>query len=187
MALERYLMRRLVDGMAGWATFHQACGANRHYNEHLFYQHIDTLASGRQWRVSQQHPVLRSAQRGAPLTIDFVIYRDSTHADTKPGLAFIEVKYLRGTNPSQDLKELRKDIDKLRTVQPESLASSNQVLACGRPIRFLLIFAQEAGLNAIKNCNTRTHGDIAAMVERARTGDHKKSTAPAWEPISRPH
>lgn len=173
MARERYLMRRLVDGMAGWATFHQACGANRHYDEHLFYQHIDALASGRQWRVSQQHPVLGPVRRGAPSTIDFVIYRDSAHADTLPGLAFVEVKYLRGTNPSQDLHELRKDIDKLRTVQPESLASSNQFLACGRPLRFLLIFAQEAGLNAVKNCKTRMHRDVAAMVEQARTGDHK--------------
>jgi hypothetical protein len=73
-------MRRLVDGMAGWATFHQACGASRHYDEHLFYQHIDALASGRQWRVSQQHRILGVVRRGAPSTIDFVIYRESSYA-----------------------------------------------------------------------------------------------------------
>lgn len=166
-------MRRLVDGMAGWATFHQASGANRHYDEHLFYQHIASLASGRQWRVSQQHRILGPVRRGAPSTVDFVIHRDSSHADTKPGIAIIEVKYLRGSNPSQDLRELRKDIDKLRAIEVTSLASSDQFVACGRPVRFLLIFAQEAGLDAIKGCGTRMHRDIAAMVEEAREGDHR--------------
>jgi hypothetical protein len=173
MALERYLMRRLVDGMAGWATFYQASMANRHYDEHLFYQHIESLAAGRLWRVSQQHRILGPMRRGAPSTIDFVIFRDSSYAETQPGLALVEVKYLRGSNPSQDLRELRRDIDKLRAVEPESLASSNQLLACGRPLRFLLIFAQEAGLDAIRDCGTRIHRDVAEMVEQARTGDHK--------------
>jgi len=173
MALERYLMRRLVDGMAGWATFYQSAAANRHYNEHLFYQHIESLASGRQWRVSQQHQILGPARPGAPSTIDFVIYRDSSYADTQPGLALVEVKYLRGTNPSQDLRELRRDIDKLRGTEPVSLASPARLTACGRPLRFLLILAQEAGLDAIKDCGTRMHGDVAAMVQQARTGNHK--------------
>jgi hypothetical protein len=173
MALERYLMRRMVDGMAAWAAFHQASGARRHYDEHLFYQHIASLASGRLWRVSQQHRIQGSARRGAPSTIDFVIHRESSYADTKPGLALVEVKYLRGSNPSQDLRELRKDIDKLRAVQLEHLGSSDRVLASGRPLRFLLIFAQEAGLDAIKKCGTRVHGDVATMIEQARAGNHK--------------
>lgn len=170
MALERYLMRRLVDGMAGWATFHQASGANRHYDEHLFYQHIDSLASGRRWRVSQQHRILGPVRRGAPSTIDFVFHRDRSYADTQPGLAFVEVKYLRGSNPSQDLRELRKDINKLRSVDSAALVSSNRLVSCGRPLRFLLIFAQEAGLDAIRDCGTRMHRDVAAMVEQAREG-----------------
>ena len=173
MALERYLMSRLVDGMAGWATFHQASAANRHYDEHLFYQHIAELASGRQWRVSQQHRILGASRRGAPSTIDFAIYRDRSYAGTQPGLALVEVKYLRGSNPSQDLRELRKDIDKLRAADPNMLAASNRLLACGRPLRFLLVFAQEAGLDAMRDCATRTHRDVSAMVEHARTGSHK--------------
>ncbi|GGN59218.1 hypothetical protein GCM10011349_39530 [Novosphingobium indicum] len=173
MARERYLMRRLVDGMAGWATFHQASGPNRHYDEHLFYQHIATLASGRDWRVSQQHRIVGPTRRGAPSTIDFVFYRESSYAGTQPGLAFVEVKYLRGSNPSQDLRELRRDIDKLRSIGSAQIASKQGLSASGKPLRFLLIFAQEAGLDAIRDCATRTHRDVAAMIEQARTGDHK--------------
>jgi hypothetical protein len=34
--LERRLMRRMVDGLAGWATYQQALGAKQLYNEHFF-------------------------------------------------------------------------------------------------------------------------------------------------------
>lgn len=165
-------MRRLVNGMAGWAAFHQSTGSSKYYDEHLFYQHIAQIAEGRRWRVNQQQ-ALQSSRRGAPSTIDFVFWRENGYADTRESLAFVEVKYLLGTNPSQDLRELRKDIDKLRTTDPTMLVNNQRLLYCGPAAKFLLIFAQENGLDAVENCASRLHGEIAALVGLARTGDAK--------------
>ena len=139
--LERQLMRRLVDGLAGWAAYYQACGVGRHYDEHLFYQHIEAIASGRGWKVKQPHPLIGSGGRGAPSTVDFVISRKSGEAGSRAGLLFVEVKYLRGNNPSQDLEQLRKDIAKLRGLEASAFQRNQRIAQCGPPARFLLICA----------------------------------------------
>lgn len=166
-------MRRLVDGLAGWATYYQACSAGRHYDEHIFYQHIEAIAKGRGWKVDQQHALIGSGGRGAPATVDFVISRKSGEAGSRAGLLFVEVKYLRGDNPSQDLDQLRKDIAKLRGLEAGDFQFNQRLVQCGPPARFLLICAQEAGLDAVGACASRTNGAIARLVTQARTGNHR--------------
>jgi hypothetical protein len=173
--LEQKLMRRLVDGLAGWATYYQACGAGRHYEEHLFYQHIEQIAVGRRWRVSLQHALVGSlpVRRSPPSSVDFVISRKLGEAGSRAGLVFLEVKYLRGTNPSQDLKQLRQDIDKLRALNPQGLINNQRILQCGDPAKFILIFAQQAGLDAIASLRPRVNGNIASMIVKARSCNHR--------------
>lgn len=171
--LEQQLMRRLVDGLAGWAAYYQACGAGRHYDEHLFYPHIEAIASGRGWKVTQQHKLIGKGGRGAPSSVDFVISRKAGEAGSRAGLIFIEVKYLRGDNPSQDLEQLRKDIRKLRGLESTALQHNQRIIQCGSPARFLLICAQEAGLDAIGSCRSQTNGAIANLITKARTGNHR--------------
>lgn len=171
--LEQKLMRRLVDGLAGWATYYQACGAGRHYNEHLFYPRIEAIAAGRGWKVNQQHPLIGSGGRGAPSTVDFVISRKVGEAGSRAGMLFVEVKYLRGDHPSQDLEQLRKDIAKLRGLEANDFQQSQRIVQCGPPARFLLIFAQEAGLDAVGACASRRNGAIARLITKARTGNHR--------------
>jgi hypothetical protein len=167
--LEQKLMRRLVDGLAGWATYHQACGAGRHYDEHLFYQHIERIALGRNWQVKQQQPIVGSTPaKGAPSTIDFVFFRKPGYQRSRRGLLFVEVKYLRGDHPTQDIENIRKDIDKLRGLQPASLANAPHLAQCGSPARFLLIVAQKSGLAATINLTSRDHADVVEMLRNAR-------------------
>jgi hypothetical protein len=167
--LEQKLMRRLVDGLAGWATYHQACRAGRHYEEHLFYQHIEMIALGRNWQVKQQQPIIGSSStKGAPSTVDFVFFRRPGNQWSRRGLLFVEVKYLRGDHPTQDIVNIRKDIDKLRGLQPTSLANAPHLGQCGSPARFLLIVAQKSGLAATINLTSRDHADVVKMLRNAR-------------------
>lgn len=170
--------------MAGWATYYQACGAGRHYDEHLFYPHIEAIAGGRRWKVNQQHPLIASGGPGAPSTVDFVISRKAGEAGSRAGLLFVEVKYLRGDHPSQDLDQLRKDIVKLRGLEAGDFQRNERIVQCGTPARFLLVFAQNAGLDAVGKCASRTHGAIARLITKARTGIHDNiSIATACRPI----
>ena len=171
--LEQKLMRRLVDGLAGWATYYQACGAGRHYDEHLFYQHIEAIAVGRRWKVGQQYPLIGTGGRGAPSTVDFVISRRTGEAGSRAALLLVEVKYLRGDNPSQDLDQLRKDIQKLRGLQASAFQQNQRIVQCGPPARFLLICAQKVGLDAVDSCVSRTNGAIGRLITEARTGNQR--------------
>jgi hypothetical protein len=171
--LEQRLMRRLVDGVAGWAAYYQACGAGRHYGEHLFYPHIEEIGRGRDWRVSQQHQLIGTGGRGAPPSVDFIFSRLAGEAKSRAGMVFVEVKYLRGDNPSQDLEQLRRDIVKLRGLDASGLRENKRLLQCGEPARFLLICAQEAGLDAVGSCLSRANGAIAKMVGKARDGNRR--------------
>jgi hypothetical protein len=80
--------------------------------------------------------------RGAPSTVDFVISRKAGEAGSRAGLLFVEVKYLRGDSPSQDLDQLRKDIQKLRGLEPSAFQHNQRIVQCGPPARFMLICAQ---------------------------------------------
>jgi hypothetical protein len=100
--IELRLARRIVDGVAAWATFHQAGHPNAHYDEHLFYPAIREIAEGRNWDAKQQQPLKRLAGAiGASKTVDFLIYRNS--GTQRSPVIIVEVKYLRGKNPVQDL------------------------------------------------------------------------------------
>jgi len=164
-------MKRLVDGLAGWVTFYQACGVGRHYTEHLFYEHIEAIVKGRDWKVKPQAKLVSPAGRvGAPDTIDFVFYRRA-QVRTPAGLLFVEVKYLRGDAPSQDLSYLKQDIDKLRVTDVQALQAANTFQACGDPVKFLLIVWQGEGLNKTLALKTRTNKAVQTMLKRANTKD----------------
>ena len=169
-------MRRLVDGLAGWATYHQACGAGTHYDEHLFYQHIRAIAQGRNWQVKEQQPIdyqMARKRRGAPSSVDFVFFRRPGNQWSRKGLVFVEIKYLRGDNPSQDIANIRKDIDKLRSLQPNDLVSPPDVTECGSPARFLFVLAQGSGLAATIKLKSRDNRDLITLLRKARRGGYK--------------
>lgn len=144
-------MRRVVDGLAGWITYYQACGTGRHYDEHVFYQHVDNLAAGRGWRVLQQEKIAGQGTPGAPSSVDFVIYRRPVNPASREGLLFLEVKYLRGDNPSQDLGNLWDDVTKLRPLTPSGLVCHATFTQCGPPAKFLLVVGQVGDLQNTLN------------------------------------
>lgn len=161
--LEQNLMRRLVDGIVGWATYYQACGAGRHYDEHLFYQHIEAIAVGRGWKVKQQQKIVSTKGPGAPSTVDFVIYRPPGNLSSRAGIALVEVKYLRGDSPSQDASYLWQDVEKLRGLKVGELADSKTLAPCGLPAKFLLVVGQNSGLAATTKINPRLDGSRKAV------------------------
>ena len=165
------LMKRLVDGLGGWVTYYQSCGLGRHYTEHLFYEHIEAIVKGRDWKVMAQAKFVSPTGRaGAPDTIDFVFYR-RTHLRTPAGLLFVEVKYLRGDAPSQDLAYLKQDIDKLRATDVQALQAPNTFQGCGDPVKFLLIVCQAEGLDKTLALKARKNQSVQTMLKRANTRD----------------
>jgi len=161
--LEQVLMRRIVGGLVGWATFYQASGTGRHYSEYLFYQHIEWMAVGRGWRVRQQHKIIGQRSVGAPSTVDFVIYRRPGSRASREGLLFVEVKYLRGDNPSQDLGYLWDDVEKLRSLVPTGLVDHATFAKCGPPAKFLLVVGQVGDLKKILSCNPQKLEKVKAL------------------------
>lgn len=155
-------MRRVVDGLAGWITYYQACGTGRHYDEHVFYQHVDDLAAGRGWKVLQQKQIAGQGTPGAPSTVDFVIYRRPGNQLSREGLLFLEMKYFRGDNPTQDLGYLWDDITKLRPLVPSGLVSHATLTQCGPPAKFLLVVGQVGDLQKTLNCNPRIQDKVKA-------------------------
>src|SRR5258708_6422995 len=120
---EQRLVRRLVEGLAGWLTFRQAGGAKTLYSEYFLYTPIYEIASGRAWSVLAQEPISNSVRKcGAPSTLDFVFYEKSRGGSTGArGLVMMEVKYLRGRNTTLELGGLEDDFTKLRTVTADGL------------------------------------------------------------------
>lgn len=162
-------MRRLVDGLAAWATYHQASASGRHYDEHTFYQHLEHIAAGRGWQVVQQAQVVGQGARGAPSTIDFVFFRRPGNLMSRAGLAFVEVKYLRGNQRSQDLRLLWDDVEKLRGLQVRNLVEANRFEACGTPAKFVLVIGQMSDLEATVACKPTAAGRRKSrlMLERS--------------------
>ena len=120
-ATDRYLLRRLLDGLSGWLAYIQATGAKTLYCEHFLYPPIHDIAKGRGWVVRAQQPVKSNAQR-----IDFVIFQRSK-TQVKSGLIFLEVKYLTNVNKSLELARLSEDFTKLRALSKESLRDAGDV------------------------------------------------------------
>jgi hypothetical protein len=165
--LERRLMRRMVDGLAGWATYHQAVGAKQLYNEHFFYQPVHDIAVGRHWEVRGQAKIVDSnLRKGPPSTIDFVFFRRPNNQWSRSGIVFVEVKYLRGDNPSQDIAELRKDINKLRHSDISDLEYSAILNHGGSPAKFLIVVGQTNGLTKNMNLRSRSDPGVVKMLRR---------------------
>ena len=188
-------MRRMVDGLAGWATYQQAAGAKQLYNEHFFYHPVHDIASGRHWEVRGQAKIIDLVRRrGPPNTIDFVLFRRINNQWSRPGIVFIEVKYLRGDNPTQDIAELRKDINKLRLVSVAGIENSSILSQCGLPAKFLIVVGQMAGLAKCMNLQSRSDPGVVKMLKRgmenpgssayAATGDTYLHDEFAWRALA---
>jgi hypothetical protein len=168
--IEQRLMRRIVDGLAGWVTFHQACNINDHYDEYGFYDAIKKIGRGRGFTVTPQAKLLKSnSKQGRKSTIDFVIYRPAGVSSKYASLIFLEVKYLRGEIPSQDISYLRGDIDKLRLLAPEGLDCVDQIKACGNPSRFLLIVGRGEELDRFNTHSSEKNPGVLEMLKSARS------------------
>lgn len=169
--LENRLMRRLVDGVAAWATFHQAGHPVAHYDEHLFYTPIREIAEARGWVARQQEKLIRAAgAKGAPKSVDFIIFRKNrAMIPQNLPLLFVEVKYLRGANPSQDIAYLADDIEKLRNLSQVDLECASTLARCKTPTKFLLILARNHEWDAILACNSKKNVGVAAMLRQARS------------------
>lgn len=160
-------MRRMVAGLAGWATYQQAVGAKQLYNEHFFYTPIHDIAVGRHWEIRSQAKIFDSIQRkGPPGTIDFVFFRRHNNQWSRSGIVLVEVKYLRGDNPSQDIAELRKDINKLRLLDVSDLEHSALLNSCGSPAKFLIVVGQTDGFMKNTDIKSRTDPGVVKMLRR---------------------
>lgn len=166
--LEQRMMRRLVDGVAAWATFHQAGHPVGHYDEHMFYTPIREIAEGRGWTAKQQQEIVRSPKPpGAPETIDFVIFRKASAVSKRSPLIFIEVKYLRGDSPGQEFKYLKNDIDKLSPLIPTELKCAQSIAGCSEPAKFLLILARQEELDRTLKFKPKKNKAISEMLHTA--------------------
>src|SRR5262245_18348982 len=124
MSNEQYLVRRLLNGIAGWLTFQQAAGRKTLYCEHYLYAPIHAVAQGRLWSVHAQGQIKRQrGAQGASKAIDFIFFRTDTD-EYDQGLLLLEVKYLRGSNRTTELSGIASDIIKLRSVNASGVKSA---------------------------------------------------------------
>lgn len=171
MANERYLLNRLLDGIAGWLTYQQSCGAKTLYCEHFLYPPVHDIAKGREWTVrAQQQVKRRNQQQGAAKSIDFIFYRHETEA-IYAGLVFLEIKYLRNSNSTIELRGLAEDMQKLASVAAEDIDSDDDIPDCGRPYKYLLIVGQDDSFNALTKVKSGQHPDIVKMLKSALNVD----------------
>lgn len=167
---ERKLVRRVVDGLAGWLTFRQAGGATTLYSEYFLYPPIYEIASGRAWSVLAQEPIkgatASAPSRGAPSTLDFVFY-ESRGVPGNHGLVMMEVKYLRGKNATQNLSGLQDDFIKLRMVARDTLRNARRLSKCGSPAKWQIIVAQRGDYARLSKSSSQNFGSIATMLLKA--------------------
>lgn len=167
MSNETYLIRRLLDGIAGWLTYQQAAGAKTLYCEHFLYPPIHNVAKGRQWSVRAQEPLKKvNGIRGAPETIDFIFSRNDTD-DHDPGLVFLEIKYVRNVNRTSEIDGLTEDMEKLSRTEPSDIESVDTVSECGAPRRFLLVVGQGETFRALARSKSKKHPKIVNMLNAA--------------------
>ncbi|MBR0688547.1 hypothetical protein JQ594_21655 [Bradyrhizobium manausense] len=137
-----YLIRRIVDGLSGWLVHQQAMKAT--VNEHVLYPAITQIAQGRGWKVRSQQKLVRlKGATGAPKQIDLLFHRKFKNAK-RVTTVVLEVKYLRGENPSADRAALLKDMKKLSATALEDLADHGDEENYSQPKRFLLIAAHDS-------------------------------------------
>ncbi|WP_189048809.1 hypothetical protein [Aliidongia dinghuensis] len=166
---ERILIRRLVDGLAGWLTFKQAGAARTLYCEHFLYPPIYEIASGRGWSVLAQEPITTSSARsGAPSTLDFVFFEKSRNIQRgSRGLIMIEIKYIRGDNITLELQGLYDDFTKLRTAVPNVLRSAKSLSSCGDPDKWQIVVAQRKAYNKISRSRSKKFPEIVKLLTDA--------------------
>jgi predicted CopG family antitoxin len=165
---EGYLVRRLVDGLAGWLTFKQACGASSLYCEHFLYPPMYDIVSGRGWSVLAQEVITNSTPKnGPPRTLDFVFYEKPNKYGGLRGLIMIEVKYLRDDNVTQELCGLDEDFMKLRGVTPNNLRNAKALSACGTPGKWQLIVAQRDVYDKLSKAKSKKFSKVVEMLANA--------------------
>jgi hypothetical protein len=165
---EALLVRRLVDGMAGWLTFKQAGAAKTLYSEYFVYPPLYEIGSGRGWNVVAQAAVTKSIpKKGAPESLDFVFFRDQKGGRGQ-GAVMMEVKFLRGESSTQELNSLYADFNKLKKV---SLTSINNVslnnLNC-TPGKWQLIIAQREAFDRLARSRSKKYKKIVDLLKSAR-------------------
>jgi hypothetical protein len=167
MSNERYLIRRLLDGIAGWLTFQQAAGAKTLYCEHFLYPPIHDVAKGREWSVRAQEPIKKLIRtRGAPQTIDFIFFRNDTD-EHYPGLVFLEIKYVRNANGTREINGLAEDMEKLSEIDSSDIESADTISECGTPRRFLLVVGQGETFQSLARVRSKKHPEIVKMLSAA--------------------
>ncbi|GBR69199.1 hypothetical protein [Gluconobacter kanchanaburiensis] len=166
--LEEKLVRRLVEGTAAWLTFKQATSARTLYSEHFLYPPLFEIGFGRGWKAVAQVPVTKATPTaGAPKTLDFVFFKNSK---SSTAAVMIEVKFLRGTNTSQELAALYYDFKKLRDVSIKKIDNATlNTLECA-PGKWQIIVAQRDVYEKILKSNSVRREDVASMLRRAREG-----------------
>jgi hypothetical protein len=159
-----YVIRRVVDGLAGWLVFQQASKAD--VAEHALYPVISQIARGREWKVQAQQKLVRmQGVAGAPKQLDFLFYR-------KPGTKrsstiILEVKYLRGTSPSADRAALLKDMQKLSSTALGNLQGFEEVEGFKEPERFLLVVAQDSAFRRAAKLSASKNRSVAKLLRKA--------------------
>lgn len=167
MSGQIYLIKRLLDGISGWLTFQQAAGHKTLYCEHFLYPPVHDVVKGRLWTVHAQERLNRGiGSKGASRTIDFIFYRN-TDSEYKPGVAFIEIKYLRTDNKSSQLREIAEDLKKLRKTETTDVESRASLASCGKLQKFLLVVGQDAAFRSLANTNSTKYPEIVAMLKAA--------------------
>ena len=166
MSNERYLMRRLLDGLSAWLTYKQAANAKTLYNEHFLYPPIHDIVTGREWMVRAQQPLKRKIKGGgANRTIDFVFYRVG-NPDRRAGLVFLEVKYLKNSNSTRQFTSLTSDIVKLRDISTMDLQGGAFAPDCS-PKKFILVVSQQDDLRALVKVQFKKSQVLVAMLASA--------------------
>lgn len=174
--MEKKLVHRLVDGVAGWLTYKQAAGARTLYSEYFLYQPIYEIASGQGWSVRAQEPIAnRPKKSGAPSTLDFVFYELPLKDDRNIGIIMMEVKYLRGENTTQELRTLQDDFTKLRAAKSDDLRHTKSPSACGTPGKWQLIVARREAYRKLSACKSKEFSSVIKMLKAASCS--KKSSS----------
>jgi hypothetical protein len=164
MSSAEYLIRRLVDGVAGWLVYQQA--AKKTYNEYNLYPPIRDIAIARDWKVEDQQKLIRMAgAAGAPKSVDFVFFREGGR--NKGRVIILEVKYLRAANVSGDRAALLKDLHKLSSTSLENLQGFDDEDEFEEPERFILVAAQDLAFRKLANATHSKHSPVARLLRKA--------------------
>jgi len=123
-----YLVRRLSHGLAGWLTFVDVGRRQQALNEYYLYAPIFEMSLGRRWTVRPQRAIVGEiGKKGAPKTIDFVMYKKRTRKASdiqtaEDSCLALEIKLT--TNSVRFPKTYAYDCKKLSVIEPEHILLS---------------------------------------------------------------